>query len=1043
MSYIKVSPTFTALPGFRPVKALTGDLSEAAVIKKADDYRIDRGSIVANERMLFNCLNLDSADNQHVRVANNATLNKSTNDTGLECWVKVEPGEDGGGIIVRYGSSTGEYLAMSSAGLVVYWIGDGTDTYQVTGATDIRDGRWHHVFAYADRDDEAYIYLDGVDDSDSRVGTLADVDSMDNTETLYIGYGAVGYLTGQIDEVRSWVWAGGIPATIATAIAEHYNCPYKLSGLLATGDLKLWLNFDETGGSSFADSSPQSNTGTPYSGGGSTTCATLQENNYLINTLRYEHICAQCGTLAFRLKCFWDADDSTDHVLFYSYSDANNFILLKKDSSNNLVFTIKAGGTEKTATVDVSTAWDTGNWYSVVAVWDTQQKFDGTNYIKLYVDQSTTDANTDVQGYWENIGTAGRLGYDGTYIADAIISIQYDDIPWTGTIANAETANLPQDKSVEYFHNSADFNLPVIDQNTGACLIDELDSNSDLQSGNPVFTVELAEDTETTDSVNHKQAMVTGYAHQFYVGQRLLIGLGIVRSTESSWSDYWETAKIDTGGITDNGDGTITLTFTAALSAGNRAEYTVSNGCIVTNNLCFDGHMDYYGVKAWEVSNAAIHKNRTDRKNGSQSMRVRATAANGYCYTNNITVVAGENYQLSLFRKADADNQCQAIVYDVTNSANILDTGLLTATTWKLLETSFEVPATCVAIEIRLYSDDDTESVNYDDIRLIMNLVDNGGFEGTYSSGVAPGWTKTSSPTVAENASAHSGAKAQGVNGDSSNYLYQDVTVVSGQWYTFSCYIKGTSGKIELSGATTKTFSNDSANYRRWAVTFKAGTTTLTVRIYGDGSEALFDDMVVLPISLTPFSTCIPSAMSNCYETDKWSNSNRAFSLHGGSTIKYSSMGVLNTDKGSIIILFKTPFAYNQFDDRDFYLFEIEDVFKIWYDESEAKFKFQIYDGATWTTAESAAQTFSAGTWLYVICTYDNTSGINIFINTTEGGEVSDIWTAQNLATYIFFWSDKDGGSQPDAVVDYPHGYDEVLTSAQIASIVSGDWGDK
>ena len=1038
MSYTKISPTFTALPGLRPVKALLGNLNQALVVKKSDDFRFSRGNEVMNASHLHKCLSFykDVTIEEHVEIAADASIVKALNDCALELWLRVQTTTPAAVIINHFDALTGEKLEIDSNGKLVYTIGDGVDTYAVTSTTDVRDGNWHHVFAYCDRSAEAYIFLDAVDDSASRAGVLADVGSITTPSDLYIGKSGTTYLIqAEIDEFRSWLWAA-IPVTITAAISENYKCPYQLSGYLDPGDLAVRLKFDEDAGGTFADETANNNDGTPYQDVTPVDCDQVQQTSYVVSPMIYENAVPHTGTIAIRLKCFWNADDDTSHTLFQHYYDADNYIKIEKNASNNLIFTVKTGGTEKTCTVDVSTAWDLGNWYSLVAIWNVNRKFDGTDYLNLKVDAITSSSETSKPGQFENIGSVWRIGHDGTYILNGIIAYQIDSVPWL-------TTYMPYYKNQTYWYNSGDFNLPIIDQWTIGCLISELGS-SKPQSGSLLFQVPLSEDTETTDAVGHLKARVTADVDQFYVGQRLLVAVPLKRANSGAWADLWETAKIDAGGILDNGDGTITLTFTAALSAGNRASYTTANAGYITNNLVFDGHCESYGTGAWETSDSSLIKDQHQVFQGRQSLRVRATAANGYAYTNPIIVAAGENYLLSMALRNEVGSNCRIIVYDLDNAANIFDTGSLSKTTYENFESSFEVPAGCAQIEVRLYSVVSSGSANFDAIVLLHDFVDNGGFEGTYVGNIAPGWAATLAPTVLESADENSGAKAQSVNGDSSNFLSQTVTLQLGKWYTFTGYCKGTACVIDLSNATTKTLTNTSDTiYRKLGFTFKAASTSLVIKIYGNGAACLFDDFSVQLLTIKEASTSTPSALANCYETDKWGNASKAFSHHGGSTIRYASAGVLNTDKGTIVVLFRTPFAYNQFDDRDFYLFEIEDVFRIWYDESEAKFKFQAWNGAAWLSAESAAQTFAAEVWLYVICTFDNTDGLSIFINTTEGTPVSTTWIAQSLPTYIYFWSDKDGAQQPDAQVDYPHGFDDVLSETEITAIVNGDFGSR
>lgn len=1045
MSYTKVTASFTPKFGFRSIKTLLTRLNQGIVLRKADDLRFAIGNQFGAQRYLGKTLDLAEINLEYVRISDAASLNKTSYDTALECWIKLGNNDSYNvPILVRWSSATGEKLEINSSGQIVYTIGDGTDSYIVVSATDLRDGDWHHIFAYADRSTEAYIFVDGVDNTDTRTGIITDVNSIDVSDYFYIGKNGSAYSTIQVDEVRSWLWTGGIPADINNAIIDHFKCPYALSDRFSDTDLALWLKFHDVSGTTFTDETTNSNDGTAYASGATINVSNLQTDNILRSSYAYQNEVLHAGTRAFRLKCFWDADDDAEHTLYYWFYDANNYIKLYKNTANSLIFKVVANGTEKTATIDVSILFDTGDWFSIVAVWNFNTTIDGTNYLKLYVNSANTGVSTTTVNDFENVGSLFRLGYDGSSIIDAIIAMQVDNMPWYDTIANAEAAGFGRDKSIEYWYNSGSFNLPVVDEFTKVCLADELSGDDKPQILNAVFRVLLSEDTETTDSSTHKKAKVTGTAGQFYAGQRLLVGVPLTYS-QSSWANWFETALVDT--VTDNGDGTITLTFTAAFNASIRANYTTANATFITNNLVFDGNMEEFGIAAWGESNVATLKDGQTVFNGRQSVRIRATTASGYLYSRNISVVAGENYLLSVVAKVDSGNGLGINVYDVTNSAVIKLSNTLENTAFNLYQMSFEIPSGCTEIRIDFIVRDDTESVNIGDVVLLQNLIDNGGFEGTYVSSLAPGWTKTGSPTLQQEITQiHGGDKAQGVIGNSGSYLSQTITIQSGRWYTLSGWLKTTTGTVKLTGATTKTLTSAyDTSYRRIGYTFKALTGSLVVQIYaagGGGTQYFFDDFALIQLNIVEANTSTPSVAANCYSIDKWGNANRAFCVHGGAILKYAASGVLNTGLGTIVALFKAPFDYDDIE-SDFYLFEIEEVFRIWYDVSENKFKFDVYNGSSWLSTESVAQTFSAGDWLYISGLFNNQSGLTIYVNTIQGTEVSTTWDEQPLPTYLFIMSDHNGENQPDAVFDYPHGYDEYLTATQIAEIVNGNWGDK
>ena len=89
MAYSKVNPTFNPKFGFRTIKSLTGQLNKAIVLKKADDLQFSRGDSCSVANHMGNCLELDSSKDECVSIDHHASLNKSTNDGGIECWINI------------------------------------------------------------------------------------------------------------------------------------------------------------------------------------------------------------------------------------------------------------------------------------------------------------------------------------------------------------------------------------------------------------------------------------------------------------------------------------------------------------------------------------------------------------------------------------------------------------------------------------------------------------------------------------------------------------------------------------------------------------------------------------------------------------------------------------------------------------------------------------------------------------------------------------------------------------------------------------------
>lgn len=73
------------------------------------------------------------------------------------------------------------------------------------------------------------------------------------------------------------------------------------------------------------------------------------------------------------------------------------------------------------------------------------------------------------------------------------------------------------------------------------------------------------------------------------------------------------------------------------------------------------------------------------------------------------------------------------------------------------------------------------------------DLLDNGGFEGTYVGGVAPDWTSAGPGPFSEDSGSHGGSKCQKISGAGS-LVKQWPTLALGKWYRLVVWAKGDSG---------------------------------------------------------------------------------------------------------------------------------------------------------------------------------------------------------------------------------------------------------
>lgn len=170
----------------------------------------------------------------------------------IEAWIKVNGSgyqtvvatDDVDGV-----GHTGYWFGVTPGGTAGIQLFDGTFSWTtITGTTNVNDGNWHHIAATCDSE-TIFIVVDGVEE-----GSGEYYDPVYEENDLDVGVDQEGnYISGTIDDVRIW-WRYITPAEINT---------YKDSCLTGMEDsLGVYYKFEETSGSTFADSGPEGADGT-------------------------------------------------------------------------------------------------------------------------------------------------------------------------------------------------------------------------------------------------------------------------------------------------------------------------------------------------------------------------------------------------------------------------------------------------------------------------------------------------------------------------------------------------------------------------------------------------------------------------------------------------------------------------------------------------------------------------------------------------------------------------------------------------------------
>lgn len=281
---------------------------------------------------------------------------------------------------------------------------------------------------------------------------------------------------------------------------------------------------------------------------------------------------------------------------------------------------------------------------------------------------------------------------------------------------------------------------------------------------------------------------------------------------------------------------------------------------IVTANLLgFNWDMEPANIGGWTAGDVAseLKKDTQYLKYGGRTLRVKNTDATQAFARATVTTIADVEYHFhGWFRAPVTPNGASQLVnVDATPALGVTVTqaGATTGGTWYEVEFDFEAADTSTTIDLGSGSVTDAEMGYWDDIQLMKNYVDAGDFETNIAGS---DWVTTGAPTVDDaDASERTGAACYKINSDDpvTKYVSQAVTLTSGEDYTFAGHVKcGTAekGVIVLSGAASQTLDNglETSDWVKVRYRFTAASGTLTIKIYGDGQDARFDDFSVTKV---------------------------------------------------------------------------------------------------------------------------------------------------------------------------------------------------
>ena len=214
------------------------------------------GNNVSNKPRLFipKAINLDGSDD-YINCGTNSTLDITSTIT-CSAWVKIEKDNSDTMFIISKNDDSGDkaYNLVSTNAQVQFSIYDGATEKRAISTTTVNDGNWHHISGTYDGS-TVKVYVDGTVGG-TTISHSGDIDSHDD-EPVFLGQRGdnARRMKGELADAR--IYDVALSATEIATLGENI-----LPNQGRTDNLVAWWKLNEGTGTSAADSSINSNTGT-------------------------------------------------------------------------------------------------------------------------------------------------------------------------------------------------------------------------------------------------------------------------------------------------------------------------------------------------------------------------------------------------------------------------------------------------------------------------------------------------------------------------------------------------------------------------------------------------------------------------------------------------------------------------------------------------------------------------------------------------------------------------------------------------------------
>lgn len=246
----------------------------------------------------------------------------------------------------------------------------------------------------------------------------------------------------------------------------------------------------------------------------------------------------------------------------------------------------------------------------------------------------------------------------------------------------------------------------------------------------------------------------------------------------------WETAS-----VTAVGSHSLTVAYAA------QATFTGRNTRI-SRNLAADGDMDTNSQSYWAPTNGTFGKQATVVKSGLRSGIIANTgAAQGFVRQAMTGLPVGQSLWVSLWTYPQSLwDGANVFVRDTDGTIITAATQPVSPGIWNFLEASWTNSTAATNFDILIPDATSGSTMAIDRVKVMQNLVLNGGLEGTYAAGVAPLWNVVAGTAAEETTLIHGGGSSQKISNASGlgKRVRRDTAdaIVSGRWYCAAGWVR-------------------------------------------------------------------------------------------------------------------------------------------------------------------------------------------------------------------------------------------------------------